>query len=217
LAKLLSKQQEYYLGTCEVTQDEFQRVTQRNPSEFSPGGKLRKRVAGIDTNRLPVDSVCWFDAIEFCDKLSALPAERSAGRSYRLPTETEWEFAARAGSDDKWCFGEDRKKLHEYAWFGFEKCGMRTHCVGEKKPNRFGLFDMYGNVWEWCQDSRLPPLDAAKKTRADAASTSHIIRGGGWMSEPGRCNSSYGTTDPASIGDTDSGFRVVLVCKPPAP
>lgn len=197
----------YYLGVYEVRQADFATVLDRNPSVFAESRPLRSRVEGVATGDLPVDSVSWNDAVAFCERLSSLPEEQRAGRRYRLPSSDEWEYAARAGSGQTWCFGDDPTKLDEHAWFGFDRCGQRTHVVGGKKANAFGLHDMYGNVWEWCQDA--DATDAATATNSPAP-PSRIIRGGGWMSEPRRCNSVYSPSDPPGVGDPDSGFRVVM-------
>ncbi len=99
---------------------------------------------------MPVN-VSWEQATSFCKKLSLLPEEKKAGREYRLPTEAEWEYACRATSTTAYCFGESREELENYAWVDEAGFG-RPHPVGEKKANRWGLFDMHGNVSEWCQD-----------------------------------------------------------------
>ena len=102
-------------------------------------------MAGKDTSRHPVETVNWDDAMEFCRKLSAMPAERAARRVYRLPTEAEWEYACRAGTTTRWYSGDDEAGLADVAWFNKNAGGM-THPVGEKKPNAWGLYDMHGNV-----------------------------------------------------------------------
>ena len=128
----------YYLGAFEVNQDQYEKVMGDNPSHFK-GGKN------------PVDHVYWQEAVYFCKTLSKLPEEKAAGRVYRLPTEAEWEYACRAGSTTAYSFGDNAQRLSEYAWFG-DVPGGKTHPVGEKKPNRWGLYDMHGNVSEWCRD-----------------------------------------------------------------
>jgi formylglycine-generating enzyme required for sulfatase activity len=207
LKRRLAPRSSYYLGVYEVRQSDFSQVLGRNPSVFADSGKLRDRTDGVATDRLPVDSVSWNDAVSFCNELSKLPLEQDAGRVYRLPTSDEWEYAARAGSGDMWCFGGDRRKLDEYAWFGFDRCGRRPHVVGGKSANAFGLYDMYGNVWEWCQDADSRETPNGSQI---AEEPSRVICGGGWMSEPRRCNSVYSQSDPPTVGDPDTGFRVVM-------
>jgi len=123
----------FYLGVTEVTQEQYERVTGQNPS-YRKGDPQR-----------PVEMVRWEDALAFCGKLS-----EKEGRTYRLPKETEWEYACRAGSVTKWPFGDDPAALKEYAWYA-DNTGRTTHPVAQKTPNAWGLYDMLGNVEEWCQ------------------------------------------------------------------
>jgi formylglycine-generating enzyme required for sulfatase activity len=135
----------YYLGVYEVTQAQYEKVMGKNPSHFQ-GAKV-----GNENTDLPVESVSWDDTVEFCKKLSDLPEETKAGRLYRLPTEAEWEYACRAGSKTIYSFDDEEGLLHEYGWFD-RNSSDRTHTVGLLEPNAWGLYDMHGNVWEWCSD-----------------------------------------------------------------
>jgi formylglycine-generating enzyme required for sulfatase activity len=144
----------------------------------------------------PVERVSWEDAIEFCKKLSELPEEKKTGRTYRLPTEAEWAHACLAGSKSAWSYFDS--DLRDYAWFGGNSKG-HTHPVGEKKPNEWGLYDMYGNVWEWCSD-----LNGAYP-EGDKGGWFRVVRGGGW----GGGNAIRGRVGPSNRGN-DFGFRVAL-------
>ena len=97
----------FHLGACEVTQGQYERVMGRNPSDFSPTGRMKAAVAGMDTKQFPVEGVEWAEAVEFCKRLSAMPGEAGAGRAYRLPTEAEWEYACRAGTTTRFAFGDE--------------------------------------------------------------------------------------------------------------
>jgi formylglycine-generating enzyme required for sulfatase activity len=174
----------FYLGVTQVTQGQYRGVTGENPSLFK----------GSDD--LPVEKVSWNDAIAFCNKLSELEGLKpyyqsgagvpSGGDGYRLPTEAEWEYACRAGTTTRYSFGDDEASLAEFAWFDANSSG-KTHPVGQKRPNTFGLYDMHGNVWEWCWDGfgkdfyrQSPVVDPAGPLQA----SSRVIRGGGWVNVP---------------------------------
>ena len=164
----------FYLGMCEVTQEQYRRVTGENPSRYKG-----------DAQR-PVERVSWNDAVEFCRQLSD-----TEGREYRLPTEAEWEYACRAGSTTKWCFGDSTAGLEDYAWYSANS-GGQTHPVGQKSPNAWGLHDMHGNVYEWCADwygpgyyRNSPPYDPI----GAASGSDRVRRGGCWAGDAGRCRS----------------------------
>ena len=150
----------FYFGAYVVTQGEYQRVMGTNPSEFSATGKGKDKVGDLDTKHFPVETVSWDDVLEFCRKLSEMPEEKASGRTYLLPSEAQWEYACRAGSTGRFSFSSgrsgipkefDENVLFDYGWFNGNSGGM-THKVGGKPANAWGLCDMHGNVWEWCQD-----------------------------------------------------------------
>jgi formylglycine-generating enzyme required for sulfatase activity len=216
----------FYLGTYLVTQEEYQRGMGTNPSEFSATGKHKDgRVAGQDTKRFPVDNVSWDDAIEFCRKLSELPEERAAGRSYRLPTEAQWEYACRAGSTGRYGFSLNRPDPHpnplpegegmlsDYGWFSGNSCGV-PHAVGGKKPNAWALYDMHGNVWQWCQDWYDRDYDAASPMDDPSGPPKgylRVYRGGCWICSAELCRSAFRNAVGPRTRSYDLGFRVSLV------
>ena len=190
----------FMLGVYEVTQSQYERVMGNNPSRFNG-----------DNN--PVERVSWDDAVEFCRKLSALLSEKAAGRVYRLPTEAEWEYACRAGTTTEYSFGDDDSRLGDYAWFGGNS-GDRTYPVGGKKPNAWGLYDMHGNVWEWCQDRYgAYPGHAITNPSGPNSGSDRVGRGGGWVSPVESCRSGSRRGEYPSLRYVNSGnfgFRVCL-------
>jgi formylglycine-generating enzyme required for sulfatase activity len=186
----------FLMGVTEVTQAQYQMVVGDNPSHF-PGA-----------NR-PVDSVTWDEAIAFCEKLSARAGEQSAGRVYRLPTEAEWEYACRAGTTTAFGLGPTLPGTKANT----ERSGFRASVeVGLYPANQAGLYDVHGNVWEWCHDwygaeSYLPstPVDPVGPPTGNR----RVARGGSWETEPADCRSaSRGAFDPAARNPA-VGFRVV--------
>ncbi len=189
--------QNFYIGVHEVTQEQWIKVMGKNPSKFKGP-------------RNAVEQVSWTDAVEFCLKLSALPEERAAGRFYQLPTEAQWEYACRAGATTEYSFGDDESELCDYAWYKGNS-GSKTHPVGQKKPSAWGLYDMHGNVWEWCQDWHdAYPSRAVTDPTGAASGSLRVLRGGCWDNAAEDRRSAYrGTGAPSGRGGSN-GFRVSL-------
>lgn len=199
---------DFWIGKYEVTQGEFAAVMGNNPSHF----------AG-DTNR-PVEKVSFLDASRFC--LLTTERERQAGRlpaeyEYRLPYEAEWEYACRAGTTNLYSFGDDAKLGGQFAWVG-ENSGGQSHPVGQKLPNPWGLYDMHGNVWEWCLDW-FAPYPAAPLTDPTGPATSKykLFKGGGWNQEIEYSRSANRFMMSPSNGIHFVGFRLALGQKTPSP
>jgi formylglycine-generating enzyme required for sulfatase activity len=196
----------FFIGACEVTQEEYEKVMGTNPSHFK----------GPQTARHPVEKVSWEDAVAFCQKLSDRPDERAHGRVYRLPTEAEWEYAARAGSDSAYAFGADPRLLDDHAWYA-GNAGGATHPVGLKKANAWGLFDMHGNVREWCADyydegyyPKGPRRDPPGPS--ESAAPFRVLRGGSWADADDACRSAARRSSLEGFATGRGyGFRVVLL------
>jgi len=193
----------FWMGEFEVTAGEYEAVMGGNPSWFA--GEADR----------PVERVSWEEATRYCEKLTS--QERALGRiaanaTYRLPTEAEWEYACRAWTSTRFSHGDDPDyaELGSYAWFAPEG-GFTTHVVGGKLPNPWGLHDMYGNVWEWCQDwFDTYPGGSAVDPQGPDTGVYRVLRGGVWGDGPRRCRSAdRSCSDPAG-GNFDIGFRVVL-------
>jgi formylglycine-generating enzyme required for sulfatase activity len=203
----------FLLGKYEVTQAQYLEVMGKNPSAFSAKGRHARAVKGLDTRSHPVESVSWLDAVRFCNRLSErhglrpyyaisdkVVTIRRDGTGYRLPTEAEWEYACRAGTRARWSCGERREELKKHAWFA-DNSGLVTHPVGKKKPNAWGLFDMHGNVPEWCWDrygGDSYRVAEVSDPAGPGTGATRVYRGGGWNSEAGQVRSaarnSRGTT-----------------------
>ena len=184
----------FLLGRFEVTQAQWEAVMGNTPSSF----KGRHN---------PVERVSWDDVQNFIKKLNA----KEGHNRYRLPTEAEWEYAARAGTQTKYSFGDDASRLGDYAWYG-DNSGGRTHPVG-KKPNAWGLYDMHGNVWEWVQDwygsdyySNSPSTDP----KGPSSGSNRVSRGGSWLYSAGKCRSANRDNYSPGIRSVNIGFRLLL-------
>ncbi len=156
---------------------------------------------------VPIRRLTWLSAVAYCKWLS----ERE-GKTFRLPTEAEWEYACRAGSNAKYCFGDDVSQLGDYAWYK-ENAQKVTHDVGTKKPNAWGFYDMHGNIWEWCSDryaenyATVPSDGSAHMVRSEKGM---VLRGGAWSAEPDNLTSSRRINLGANSRNYFVGFRVVV-------
>ena len=183
----------YWLGQTEVTQAQWQAVMGSNPSRFK--GDLTR----------PVEQVSWNDAVEFCRRLS-----QKTGMTFRLPTEAEWEYACRAGTTTAYSFGNDASSLGEYGWFD-GNAGGSTKPVATRKPNAWGLYDMHGNVREWCSDwYGYYPSGAVSDPQGPVSGTGLVLRGGSLLNRSNLCRASFRFglepgLDNCAFGDL--GFR----------
>jgi formylglycine-generating enzyme required for sulfatase activity len=189
--------QPFYLGKYEVTQDQWQAVMGNNPSYFK--GKANR----------PVDSVSWEDVQEFIRRLNS----QEGGATYRLPTEAEWEYAARAGTTTRWSFGDDASHLGRYAWYN-ENADGETHPVGQLQPNPWGLYDMHGNVWEWVQDWY---GEYASGTAVDpmgpSSGPNRVNRGGSFYYPARDCRSAGRGSFAHGTRYAYFGFRLLMVAQ----
>jgi formylglycine-generating enzyme required for sulfatase activity len=213
----------FYLGVYEVTQKQYKEIMGKNPSLFCKDGRAKDKVKGMDTDDFPVEMVSWDDAQEFIKKLNALAKEKKEKRLYRLPTEAEWEWACRGGSAVKttFHFGNSiswkQANFHGNHPYGGAARGMwlmRTCKVGSYKPNGYGLYDMHGNVEEWCEDvydetfySRSPKRDPLNTKVGPRYGNVRVIRGGSWRTSGWVCRSAHRSRSPFF----GPGFRVALV------
>jgi formylglycine-generating enzyme required for sulfatase activity len=183
----------FYLGEYEVTQGQWQAVMGNNPSQFKG-----------DPN-LPVESVSWDDVQEFIRRLNA----REGGTKYRLPTEAEWEYAARAGTTTTYSFGNNPSQLGECVWYR-DYAERKMHPVGQRKPSAWGLYDMHGNVWEWVQDWSSPyPPGFVTDPQGPSSGSSRVIRGGGLFGGAGGCRPAFRYSALPDDRSPYRGFRLL--------
>jgi len=222
----------FHLSRTEVTQEQYQTVMGTNPSHFSSTGPGRRQVEGRPTEQHPVENVSWFGAILFCNAVSRQDGlapyyqiennrvgddvERASdvripvatGTGYRLPTEAEWEWACRAKTTTRYAFGDDASKLAIFAWFDENSEGM-THPVGEKRANDWGLFDMHGNVAEWCWDGYADyEPDAVDNPQGPTDARERVVRGGSWLIDAESCRPAIRGSKKPTAREHRLGFRV---------
>ena len=185
----------FYMGVTPVTQAQYKALTGKKPSDFKG-----------DAN--PVENVSWEDAGRFCADLT-----QRTGKIVRLPAEAEWEYACRAGSPSRFSFGDEDRALPLHAWYDGNSDG-KTHPVGQKKPNAFGLYDMHGNVWEWCQDwydSGYYAIANVRDPQGPVSGSGRVLRGGSWSYYPWTCRSAYRRWGSPGTRSHFFGFRVVVL------
>lgn len=184
--------QDYYIGKFEVTQELYEAVMGTNPSNWKAFDR-------------PVENVSWNDAQEFCAELS-----RMTGRRFSLPTEAEWEYAARGGKKSSGAKYSGSSSVANVAWYDGNS-GSQTHRVGQLRANELGIYDMSGNVWEWCYDWY---GDYSSSSQTDpmgpSSGSSRVLRGGGWNDSAGNCRVSNRCNGSPAYRNTYIGFRVVF-------
>ena len=194
----------FYMGIHEVSQAQWRAVMGTEPWKDKISGKPGDGNAASWMN--------WYEASEFCGKLS-----QKTGKMVTLPTEAQWEYACRAGTKTIYCLGDDSSKLGDYAWYqdNARKTGEEyAHPVGQKKPNAWGLYDMHGNVWEWCRDWYAEDFYAEAKNvdPENTTETKHrTVRGGSWHNDPRHCRSAgRNSWCGSSYRHYNYGFRVMV-------
>lgn len=205
----------FLIGATEITQGQYKTVVGKNPSNSF----------GVDS--LAVDRISWFDAVKLCNLLSDKAGldqcyDESTWKcdftknGFRLPTEAEWEYACRAGTKTIYYFGDSPSKIGVYAWFGnieIGNCDNIPHAVGLKKPNAWGLFDMCGSDWEWCNDwygEDYYKSSPAQNPKGPENGKLRVMRGGSWINNPDSMTSSYREQYVPSLSYLDIGIRVVM-------
>lgn len=183
---------DFKIGTYEVSQREWIAIMNYNPS-------------GIIGYNRPVENVSWKDCQKFIEKLNYL-----TGKRFRLPTEAEWEYAARGGSKSRGYLYSGSSTIWTVAWYGDNSNGT-SHNIGSKQSNELGLFDMSGNVWEWCQDY-FAKYSSSLKTNPIGPSygETYVVRGGGWYNKEGMCRISYRRNEGANFKGSYLGFRLAM-------
>jgi formylglycine-generating enzyme required for sulfatase activity len=182
----------FYMGKYTVTQEQYQAIMGENPSKFKNA-------------KNPVEIVSWNDAVKFCEKVKL-----KTGADADLPAEAQWEYACRAGTTTLFYSGDSVSDLDGVAWHA-SNSGQEAHPVGKKKANSFGLYDMHGNVWQWCHDAYTTTYESLAATAPfNAQGADRVLRGGSWENSPWGCRSAYRILHSRSYRGIDAGFRVVV-------
>jgi formylglycine-generating enzyme required for sulfatase activity len=184
---------DFYIGKYEVTQKQWREIMGNNPSNFK------------NCDNCPVENVSWNDVQEFIKKLN-----QKTGENYRLPTEAEWEYAARGGAQSRGYKYAGSNNIGEVAWYGDNRSG-KTHSVGGKKPNELGIYDMSGNVWEWCNDwYGNYSAGSQRNPQGSSSGASLVLRGGSWNLSAGGCRVSFRYFSFPDYRDFSFGFRLAV-------
>jgi formylglycine-generating enzyme required for sulfatase activity len=214
----------FWLGVFPVTQGQWRAVMGDNPSWFSASGRGKDKVQGLDTDDFPVEQVSWEDAQTFLKKLAEKAEEKKNGREYRLPSEAEWEYSCRGGADVKYPFSFNTPSTslsstqanfdgnYPYGGAAEGPYPERTSEVGSYEANPFGLFDMHGNVEEWCSDW-FDDYEAGPATdpRGPSEGLARVRRGGSWLYFGRDCRAALRLRDTPSLRNRYLGFRVAAV------
>ncbi len=191
-------EKDFYMQVTEVTQKHWEIVTRTKPFNFS------------GTPDLPAEGMSWMEIQKFMEKLNAMAEEQLKGRKAGLPTEAQWEYACRAGKTTRFNFGDDEAQLEDHGWFT-RNAGKGPQLAGRKSPNAWGLFDMHGNVAEWCDDAYASdPSKAAEAALVVDPPPPRSIRGGSWNDRSVNCRAGIREKDIPTKGSMFVGFRVVL-------
>ena len=185
----------FWMGKYEITQAQYECITGKNPSRFKGANH-------------PVEQLNWTSATDFCQKLKS-----KTGKTFQLPTEAQWEYACRAGGRTRFAHADSESGLGDYAWYS-GNAENKTHPVGGKLPNAFGLHDMIGNVYEWCSDwyeDKYYSKSPGRNPPGPRVGECRVLRGGAWSVDPSYCPPAYRSATPPTFSRFHMGFRVVWI------